>query len=198
MTPSFHSSHKVNAREATELVTRAKTGDEAARNALMCGFWSYADKVARLQARRKNVDEDQAAGDAQLVVLDTIDRFDPERGAGFATYLAHRIRGHVTALSRAPEQNGIIDIRKTTRPSPKDPTPTQWETAWKAVGRPIADFWPLVAVRWVRGFRRRNDRMIAKWLWLDYPPKRQAEIAHRLGISRSAVFQRRRALKFVA
>ncbi|MDQ3125071.1 MAG: hypothetical protein M3Q74_05630 [Pseudomonadota bacterium] len=78
----------------------------------------------------------------------------------------------MTALFRAPEQNGIIDIRKAPRPSPKPPAPTQWEKAWKAVGKPISDFWPLAAVQSVRKFRRHNDRMIAKWLWLDYPPKR--------------------------
>ncbi len=61
MTPSFHPSHKADAREATALVIRAKTGDEAVRNALMRGFWRYADEVARFHARRKNVDEDQAA-----------------------------------------------------------------------------------------------------------------------------------------
>jgi transcriptional regulator with XRE-family HTH domain len=36
--------------------------------------------------------------------------------------------------------------------------------------------------------------MIMKWLWLDRQPKTQAEVARRLGISRSAVCQRRRIL----
>lgn len=36
--------------------------------------------------------------------------------------------------------------------------------------------------------------MIVKWLWLDHHPKTQAEVARRLGISRSAVCQRRRIL----
>jgi len=36
--------------------------------------------------------------------------------------------------------------------------------------------------------------LIIKWLWLDARPKTQAEIARKLGISRSAVCQRRRVL----
>ena len=39
-----------------------------------------------------------------------------------------------------------------------------------------------------------HDRMIIKWLWLDSEPKTQAEVARRLGISRSAVSQRRQFL----
>lgn len=183
-------------QEELEIIAAAKAGDNEARNKLMRAFWQYADKVARYQARRKNVDEDQAASDAQLMIIETIERFDPRQGGGFATYLAHRIRGHVTKLSRAPEQGGVIDIWRAGRPTAAAPPATQWEKAWKAIGRPIADIWSLEAEQWVRRLRRRNDRMIAKWLWLDYPPKRQAEIARRLGISRSAVWQRRRALIF--
>jgi hypothetical protein len=36
--------------------------------------------------------------------------------------------------------------------------------------------------------------MIMKWLWLDRHPKTQAEIARTLGVSRSAVCQRRQKL----
>jgi len=55
-------------------------------------------------------------------------------------------------------------------------------------------FWSPQVIRWARRRRRRNDRLIVKWLWLDRQPKTQAEIARRLGISRSAVCQRRRIL----
>jgi hypothetical protein len=55
-------------------------------------------------------------------------------------------------------------------------------------------FWSPKAITWAKRVRRRNDRLIIKWLWLDARPKTQAEIARQLGISRSAVCQRRRVL----
>jgi hypothetical protein len=69
--------------------------------------------------------------------------------------------------------------------------PAEWsETQPRSAG----DFWSPQVIRWARRCRRRNDRMIVKWLWLDRQPKTQAEIARRLGISRSAVCQRRQIL----
>jgi hypothetical protein len=73
----------------------------------------------------------------------------------------------------------------------KQETPAEWS---EIRPRPAGDFWSPQVIRWARRRRRRNDRLIVKWLWLDRQPKTQAEIARRLGISRSAVCQRRRIL----
>lgn len=40
----------------------------------MLVFWQKADEIARFHARRKGVDEDQAASDAQIIIIDTIER----------------------------------------------------------------------------------------------------------------------------
>ena len=59
---------------------------------------------------------------------------------------------------------------------------------------PVCRYWPPAAIAWAEGIRRRNDKLIAKWLWLDEWPLRQVEIAKRLKISRAAVSQRRKLL----
>jgi Sigma-70, region 4 len=124
-----------------------------------------------------------------LAIPEAISRFDLRRQKRFSTYLAHRLRGAITAATRELRRSSIFD--KTQYFPDKQETPAEWSDVQP---RSAGDFWSPQVIRWARRRRRRNDRMIVKWLWLDRQPKTQAEVARRLGISRSAVCQRRRIL----
>jgi RNA polymerase sigma-B factor len=80
------------------LVTRAKTGDEAARERLIRMMMPAAERVARRFAGPQHPIEDltQVAG---IGVLKALDRFDPKHDASFTTYahalMTGEIRRHV-------------------------------------------------------------------------------------------------------
>ena len=57
-------------------------------------------------------------------------------------------------------------------------------------GRVIADYWPDKAKEFIKKLPRKNDRLIAKWLWLDNPPRSQAAIAEALKMTPAAISQR--------
>ena len=115
----------------------------------------------------------------------------PRKNCRFATHLGHQIRGYVTKLKRF-EERGSSEPAKRAK---KEKAPNKWEQRVSDMAGPVSKFWPPEAVEYAKRIRRKNDRMIAKWLWLDYPPKRQSDIARRLNISRSAVNQRRNVLQ---
>jgi len=180
---------RLNESEERELIRRAKAGDDGARNRLWEAFFLFAVAECRRQAELMNLDLDIAEGAAALAIPEAIERFDLRRHSRFSTYLTHRLRGAVTAAMREHHRSSIFD--KADYYPDKAEEPAEWS---EIQPRSAGDFWPPQAVRWARRRRRRNDRMIVKWLWLDCQPKTQAEIARRLGISRSAVCQRRRSL----
>ena len=152
-------------------------------------FFAFALAECREQARLTKLAADIAEGEAALAIPEAIRRFDLRRHVRFSTYLAHRLRGAITAAAREDLRSSIFDTAQH-RPAMAE-EPAEWsETQPRAAG----DFWSPQVIRWARRRRRRNDRMIMKWLWLDRQPKTQAEVARRLGISRSAVCQRRRVL----
>ena len=180
---------RLSESEERELIRRAKAGDDGARNRLWEAFFPFAVTECRKQAELTNLDADIAEGEAALAIPEAIIRFDLRRHNRFSTYLAYRLRGAITAASREHLRSSIFD--KAEYFPDKQETPAEWS---EIRPRPAGDFWSPQVIRWARRRRRRNDRLIVKWLWLDRQPKTQAEIARRLGISRSAVCQRRRIL----
>ena len=180
---------RLNESDERELIRRAKAGDDGARNHLWEAFFLFAVAECRKQAELMNLDPDIAEGEAALAIPEAIQRFDLRRHSRFSTYLMHRLRGALTAAMREHRRSSIFDKAQYYPDEAEEPA--EWS---EIQPRSVGDFWPPQVVRWARRRRRRNDRMIVKWLWLDCQPKTQAEIARRLGISRSAVCQRRRIL----
>jgi RNA polymerase sigma factor (sigma-70 family) len=184
----------IDPTQEADSVARAQAGDIAARDYLLEKYFSFAVAQCRYHGTRKNLDRDDAESEASLAILDAIARFDPSRGSNFRTYLAHRCRGAVTSAAREEAKSKTIDVTK--RPAFKKPRPfNQWEWKVAKLGRQVADYWPQEAVRWIRKLPRHNDRIIARNIWLRYPPMRPASVARRLKVSRSAVTQRIRWLK---
>ena len=70
-------------------------------------------------------------------------------------------------------------------------TPKKKQVERRKLGCAVAAYWSDEEIQYVKRIRRRNDRLIAKWLWLTFPVLRQSDIARKLGISRSAVSQRK-------
>jgi len=180
---------RLNESEERELIRRAKAGDDGARNRLWEAFFPFALAECRKHAELMNLDPDIAEGEAALAIPEAIERFDLRRHNRFSSYLTHRLRGAVTAAMRGHRRSSIFDTADYHPDKVEEPAERS-----EIQPRSASDFWPPQVVRWVRRRRRRNDRMIVKWLWFDRPPKTQAEIARRLGISRSAVCQRRRIM----
>lgn len=175
--------------EERDLIRRAKAGDNTARDLLWKAFYSLAVAECRKLARSTNLPADIAEGEAALAIPETIKRFDLRRRVRFRTYLAHRLRGAITSATRQELRSSVFDMAQY-RPD-KQEDPAEWSATQPP---PPGAFWSPQVIRWLRCRRRRNDRMIVKWLWLDPEPKTQAEIARRLRISRSAVCQRRQFL----
>ena len=180
--------YRLSESEERELIRRAKTGDNGARNRLWEAFFPFAVAECRKQAELTNLDADTAESEAALAIPEAIIRFDLQRHKRFSTYLAHRLRGAITAARREHLRSSIFDKAEYFPDKPETPA------EWSEIPPPAGDFWSPHVIRWARRRCRRNDRLIIKWLWLDRQPKTQAEVARRLGISRSAVCQRRRIL----
>ena len=180
---------RLSESEERNLIRRAKAGDDVARDLLWEAFFLFAVAECRKQALLTKLPADIAEGEAALAVPEAIQRFDLRRHVRFSTYLAHRLRGAITAAAREELRSSIFDTAQHRPAKPEDPA--EWSETQPP---PPGDFWSPQVLRWARRRRRRNDRMIVKWLWLDRQPKTQAEIARRLGISRSAVCQRRQTL----
>jgi RNA polymerase sigma factor (sigma-70 family) len=172
--------------EERDLIRRAQRGDRAARDRIWVAFHQYAVAEALRQARRRGADPDEAESEAAIAIPDAIDRFDLRRNARFSTYLAERLAGTATTLIRRQRRQRVFD---PARFRPERPVAEHEDDK-----PPPGCFWSPKALAWAKRRRRRNDRLIIKWLWLDARPKSQAEIARKLGISRSAVCQRRRML----
>jgi hypothetical protein len=90
--------------------------------------------------------------------------------------LAYRLRGTITAASREHLRSSIFD--KAEYFPDKRETPAEWS---EVRPRPAGDFWSPQVIRWARRRRRRNGRLIVKWLWLHRRPKTQADIARVTG-----------------
>src|SRR5438477_10640292 len=126
----------------------------------------FALTECRKQADLANLDADIAEGEAALAIPEAISRFDLRRQTRFSTYLAHRLRGAITAATREHRRSSIFD--KAQYFPDKQEAPAEWS---EIQPRAAGDFWSPQVIRWARRRRRRNDRMIVKWLWLDRQPK---------------------------
>src|SRR5438132_8985639 len=131
----------------------------------------------RKQARLTKLAADIAEGEAALAIPEAIKRFDLRRHVRFSTYLAHRLRGAITAAAREELRSSIFDTAQH-RPAMAE-EPAEWsETQPRAAG----DFWSPQVIRWARRRRRRIDLLIVKWPWLDRQTNNQAEIDRRIWV----------------
>jgi DNA-directed RNA polymerase specialized sigma subunit len=179
---------RLSESEERSLIRRAKAGDNIARDLLWKAFFAFAVAECGKQARSMKLPADIAEGEAAEAIPAAIRRFDLRRRVRFSTYLARRLRGAITSAARKELRSSIFDKAQYRPEKAEEPA------EWSETQPPPGDFWSPQVIRWARRRRRRNDRMIVKWLWLDPEPKTQVEISRRLGISRSAVCQRRQTL----
>jgi DNA-directed RNA polymerase specialized sigma subunit len=100
--------NRLSESEERELIRRAKAGDDGARNRLWEAFFPFAVAECRKQAELANLDADIAEGEAALAIPEAISRFDLRRQKRFSTYLAHRLRGAITAATREHHRSSIL------------------------------------------------------------------------------------------
>jgi hypothetical protein len=177
-----------------DLVRRAKRGDEAARNRLMTAYFRFAQEQCRRHGQRKGLDRDDAESEVFFALAEAIAGFDLRRShTRFSAYLAQRCRGAATWAAREQKKQALVDARPW-RYKEQDYRPTAAERRAARSRGPVCRYWPPGAIAWAKGIRRRHDRYIAQWLWLEERPLRQVEIAKRLRITRAAVSQRLKLL----
>ena len=89
--------------EPEQLLDRyRRTGDEDAKWALVL---QHVDMVRAIASQTRGVyasfaQAEDIVHDGILVLLDAVDKFDPEKGAKFRTYVTKRVRGMVIDLAR--------------------------------------------------------------------------------------------------
>lgn len=99
--------------EERDLFLRARSGEEEARQFLIENHLLFAATEARRRSRGKLPEEEVvSAGNAAL--MQCIDRFDPNKGARFTTFLRFYIRAEV---SRLWQERDPVDYKKNY---PKD------------------------------------------------------------------------------
>lgn len=67
-----------------ELVRRLAEGDEIARAELIASLLPDAERYAHYAARRYRVDSEELVSEAQLRLIETIDRYDPAHESGYS------------------------------------------------------------------------------------------------------------------
>src|ERR1700736_80763 len=110
--------------EERELIRRAKAGDGGARDLLWEAFFVFALAECRKQARLTKLAADIAEGEAAFAIPEAIRRFDLRRHVRFSTYLAHRLRGAITAAAREELRSSIFDTAQH-RPAMAE-EPAEW------------------------------------------------------------------------
>jgi RNA polymerase sigma factor for flagellar operon FliA len=94
-------------------------GDTAARERLVLHYLPLARTLAAVHYRGRihaDVEFDDYLQLARLGLMESVDRYEPERGAQFNTYAAHRIRGTLlNGLGKATEKSQQIAARKRLR-----------------------------------------------------------------------------------
>jgi len=124
--------NRLSESEERELIRRAKAGDDGARNRLWEAFFPFALSECRKQAELASVDADIAEGEAALAIPEAISRFDLRRQTRFSTYLAHRLRGAITAATREHRRSSIFD--KAQYFPDQQETPAEWSEDPAALG----------------------------------------------------------------
>lgn len=180
--------------EERSLVKRAKDGDREAWNDLFKKFHPFIKKRIMNYSRKFALDIEDLEQEAFFCIILASHRFDLRRKTRFSTLLSKTMEAWFSRLSRQEQHVRLsrswfeADIRWMYKKGKEN---RQIYIPWE----PAALDWPEEARRFAKRFARRSDRLIAKWLWMDCPPLPQAEIARRLGVSRSAVTQRRHKLE---
>ena len=98
------------------MVALARAGDAAARDRLVLHYLPFARTLAAVHYRGRihaDAEFDDYLQLARLGLMESVDRYEPERGAQFKTYVAHRIRGALlNGLEKATEKSQQIAARK--------------------------------------------------------------------------------------
>lgn len=108
------------AEEEAQLWSRWRgAGDTAARERLVLHYLPLARTLAAVHYRGRvhaDVEFDDYLQLARLGLMESVDRYEPGRGAQFKTYVAHRIRGALlNGLEKATEKSQQIAARKRLR-----------------------------------------------------------------------------------
>lgn len=184
------SAENLSKAQEAALIARAQQGDLRARDELMVAFLPLARTSASYAGRKYQLDADDLTQDASIAVIEAIDRFEAARGLRFSTFLMSRFRGIFTAAHRN-EQHVQVTMSWYQSDAEWFKNAPRRLSSRRLSSQAVSNYWPQGAIDFVKQLKRRNDRLIAKGLWLDAPPRLAADIARRLGISRSAVTQRR-------
>lgn len=109
----------VNEAEAALWVRWRDLGDMTAREQLVLHYLPFARVLAALRYKARihsDVDFEDYLQLARLGLVESVDRYDPGRGAQFKTFAAHRIRGAIlSGLETATEQSQQVIARKHLR-----------------------------------------------------------------------------------
>ena len=93
--------------------------DEALRQQLIAHYLDYARVVAATYYARRNHDEiefDEYRQLASVALVESIDRYDPDKGAQFKTFAARRMHGAILdGLERLTEKQQQIAVRQRLR-----------------------------------------------------------------------------------
>jgi RNA polymerase sigma factor for flagellar operon FliA len=109
----------VEAEESQLWVSWRRQHDSHARDSLILLHAPWARLVARdvfLRVRSRSIDWGEFAQNATVGLIESIDRFEPDRGIEFRTFARHRVRGAVFNGLRQLWGQGIspaVDLART-------------------------------------------------------------------------------------
>lgn len=103
-------------REQTLWIAWRDSRDESARQTLLAMHLPYARVIAAMTYAQRTSDEiefDDYLQLARMGMLESFDRYDPQRGAQFRTFAAWRMRGAVLdGLTRLTERQQQLTLRR--------------------------------------------------------------------------------------
>ena len=191
---------------------------ERAKSALVKAFTPMARAMAKRfeqQHSLSNANSEDLEQECGIAMLRAIGRFDPSRGAAFSTFAAWQMRGAFTKVQRAdakPNKDDLDVVVVVAKRAPSlsdegsgegfsvdvvaiddDPPPDE-EPEFISPKTP-SDYWPDCARDYATNILKGTKRAVALGLWFDFPPKKRADIARELGVSRPAITKAERAAK---
>lgn len=148
--PHSLSGERLSAPAELDLARRARAGDSAARERLIQSGISLVVAIARRYYSR-HLEQEDLVQEGILGLAEAVDRFDADRGAGFATYATYWIRRRILAalernmhLIRLP----VDVLYASRRASHGDPNPPAGEESGphrRVSARRLESALPLVA-----------------------------------------------------